>query len=80
MNTFEIFIHDDRYSVPTLHLVMAADEIAAVAAAESLLRASPHHRGVELWGGGDQLLERGVCADRRRTQAGREALRIASAG
>lgn len=80
LNSFEIFVHDDRYSVPTLQLVTAADDTSAVAAAESLLHASPHHRGVELWGGGERLMELGACAERRRTGRGADALRVASAG
>lgn len=68
MITFELFVHDDRYSVPTLHLVSVADEALARAAAEALLEASRHHLGVELWGGGEQLAALGVCAERRPTR------------
>jgi hypothetical protein len=79
--TFEIFVHDDRYSVPTLHLVSVRDEAAAHAAASTLLRASPHHRGVELWQGEDQIETLGACAERRRSERGPDdALRVASAG
>ena len=65
MNTFEAFIHDDRYTVPTLHLVSAEDEAAARGAADALLRASPHHLGVELCRNGEQIAALGVCAERR---------------
>lgn len=53
---FEVFIDDDRYSVPTLQLVSAADEADAWSQAEALMRASPHHLGVELCQGGQRLL------------------------
>ena len=46
--TFEIFIDDDRYAVPTLYLVPAADEARAVAIAERLVAESRHHLGAEL--------------------------------
>jgi hypothetical protein len=81
MITFQIFVHDDRYSVPTLHLVSVGDEIAARAAAGALLHASPHHRGVELWQGEEQIEALGACVERRRTERGpEEALRAASGG
>lgn len=66
MTTFEAFVHDDRYTVPTLHLVSAADEASARSLADELLRASPHHLGVELCHNGEQLAAIGVCAVRRR--------------
>lgn len=65
MITFEAFIHDDRYTVPTLHLVSAEDEAGARSAADALLRASPHHLGVELCRNGEQIAALGVCAERR---------------
>lgn len=66
MTTFEAFVHDDRYTVPTLHLVSASDEESARSLADELLRASPHHVGVELCRNGEQLAALGVCAVRRR--------------
>jgi hypothetical protein len=66
MSTFEAFVHDDRYSVPTLHLVSAADEATARAVADDLLRASPHHLGVELCHNGEQLVALGACPGRQR--------------
>ncbi|MDB5417964.1 MAG: hypothetical protein JWP50_1383 [Phenylobacterium sp.] len=80
VSAFEIFVHDDRYSVPTLHLVPAAYESAARRLAEVLLLTSSHHLGVELWRDGEQLLALGVCADRRRSANGSDPLRLASAG
>lgn len=66
MTAFEVFVHDDRYSVPTLHLISASDDFDAREAADALLRASPHHLGVELWRGGDQIAALGVCSNRIR--------------
>lgn len=65
MNTFEAFIHDDRYTVPTLHLVSAMSEASAREAADALLRASAHHVGVELCRNGEQIVQLGACVDRR---------------
>lgn len=64
MSTFEAFIHDDRYTVPTLHLVSAMDEASARDAADALLRASTHHLGVELCRNGEQIVTLGACVDR----------------
>ena len=66
MNAFEVFVHDDRYSVPTLQLISADDDFEARQAAAALLRASPHHLGVELWRGGDLVAALGACGERRR--------------
>jgi hypothetical protein len=66
MTAFELFVHDDRYSVPTLHLISAADDFDAREAADAMLRASPHHLGVELWRGGDQIVAIGACGERNR--------------
>lgn len=72
-SAFEVFIDDDRYSVPTLKLVSAVDEAAAWSLAESLLSASPHHLGVELCHGGVRLLGLGSYADDIRRQPKRAA-------
>ena len=58
--TFELYVDDDRYSVPTLHLVTARDAQTAVALAEARLADSAHHRGVELWQSGRRLLALGA--------------------
>jgi len=60
--TFEVFVDDDRYTVPTLHLVSAADERRARELAESLMRESAHHRGVELRWEGARLYGAGSLA------------------
>lgn len=64
MNGYEVFVHDDRYTVPTLHLISAPDDIDARLAADALLRASAHHVGVELCHRGEQILTLGLCAAR----------------
>ena len=46
---FAFFIEDDRYSVPTLVTEECADDAAAMDHARTLLRASPHHRAVDVW-------------------------------
>lgn len=48
MADFEVFIDDDRYSVPSLYLITARNVARARAKAEELLHASDHHQGVEL--------------------------------
>jgi hypothetical protein len=63
--TFELYIDDDRYSVPTLHLVSAADQAAALAIARRLVAESPHHLGAEICLDGERLVGLGVFAVRR---------------
>jgi hypothetical protein len=46
---FEIYVDDDRYAVPTLHLVSANDESAARHVVDLLLSENPHHLGAELY-------------------------------
>jgi hypothetical protein len=75
MTAFEVFVHDDRYSVPTLQLISAEDDFEARRAADVLLRASPHHLGVELWRDGDRIAVLGACGERRR-EAGGPGLRV----
>jgi hypothetical protein len=62
MATFEIYIDDDRYSVPSLYLISAASEAGARDMAHSILRDSEHHRGVELRRDGEPLLALGSYA------------------
>lgn len=66
---FEIFVEDDRYSVPTLKLVSATDEAEALRLAESLLAASEHHLGVELCQDGRRLAGLGSYAKEPRTRS-----------
>ena len=63
--TFEIFVDDDRYAVPTLHLIPAEDEAIALRVARLLLEESPHHLGVELCLDGQRLTGLGTFSIRR---------------
>jgi len=63
--TFEVFIYDDRYSVPTLHLLSATDEAEAREEAATLLNASAHHVGVELCRNDRRIVRLGTCPERR---------------
>jgi hypothetical protein len=56
MANFQLFIDDDRYSVTTLRLLAWTNEQRAREAAETILRESPHHRGVELYRGARRVL------------------------
>ena len=46
---YEIYVDDDRYGVPTLHLVIADDDDEAREVLERLLNENAHHRGGEVW-------------------------------
>jgi len=48
MRSFSLFTTDSRYSVPTLTLVEAQDEAAAIVRAKEALAASSFHTAVEL--------------------------------
>lgn len=63
--TFELYVDDDRYSVPTLHLITAATAAQAQAQAERILRESAHHVGAELRRDGERLAGLGSFATRR---------------
>jgi len=60
-HTFEVYIDDNRYSVPTLYLI-AADEAGAVEAARKMVIDSPHHLGAELRLDGNRLIGFGSLA------------------
>ena len=66
--TFEIFVDDRRYAVPTLHLVSAADERGAREIADRLLSESIHHVGAEVWWEGKLLVGLGSFATRPRSR------------
>jgi hypothetical protein len=65
LQTFEFYLDDDRYAVPTLKLVVADDEAFALATAQRLLDESRHHRGVEVCVAGQRLTGLGTFASRR---------------
>jgi hypothetical protein len=61
--TFEIYFDDDRYGIPTLHLLTTDDDDdAARATAERMLDENAHYRGAELWRDGRRLLGLGSLA------------------
>jgi hypothetical protein len=62
MPTFEVYIDDDRYAVPSLYLISVGSEAAARAAVQRLLDESPHHQGVELRCEGERIFGAGSYA------------------
>jgi hypothetical protein len=46
LKVYTLYIYDDRYSVPTIDLLMADNDAEAEVAARERLAASPHHRAV----------------------------------
>ena len=60
-HTFEVYVDDSRYSVPTLYLI-AADEAGAVEAARKMVSDSAHHLGTELRLDGRRLIGFGSLA------------------
>jgi hypothetical protein len=67
--TFEIYLDDSRYAVPTLHLVPADDVQAARLIAQKMLDESVHHRGAELCFDGQLLAALGTFAIQPRNRA-----------
>jgi hypothetical protein len=57
MKTYVLYIHDDRYTVPTMDWVTASGDESARQLAGERLAASPHYSVVELWMA-DQLVAR----------------------
>lgn len=57
MKTYVLYIHDDRYSVPTLDSITVADDERAKEVAAERLASSPHYRAAELWED-DRLVEK----------------------
>jgi len=66
--TFEIYLDDSRYAVPTLYLVPADDVEAARRIAERMLDESVHHRGAELCHEGQLLVAMGTLSIRPRSR------------
>jgi hypothetical protein len=62
MPDFEVYVDDDRYSVPSLYLITASSEARARAMAEELLTGSDHHQGVELRQDGERVYALGSFA------------------
>jgi hypothetical protein len=63
--TFEIYLDDARYAVPTLKLIAAPDSDAALRIAELLVAESHHHLGAEVCQGGQRIAGLGSFADGR---------------
>ena len=49
MKTYTLYVHDGRYTVPTLLTVEMGDDERVRAFAEQYLERSPHYRSVEIW-------------------------------
>ena len=64
MRTFVFFIHDTRYSVPTLNFVTAPDEATARALAQQRLDETDHYLAIDVVDGTTELfrLSRDGCA------------------
>ena len=80
MPTFEVYIDDDRYSVPSLYLITAVNDARARDIAENLWRDSQHHlaafelcqQGERLVGGGtleSEVRRRGDDLEDRKVRA-----------
>ena len=70
LDAFEVYLDDDRYAVPTLHLIMADDQEKARIIVERMLDDSPHHRGAEICLAGRRLVGLGSFAVGRPGPAG----------
>ena len=70
MPDFEVFIDDDRYSVPSLYLISAGTEARGRAIATELLHVSDHHHGVELRRDGETIYALGSFAAQGRAARG----------
>jgi len=55
MRTFSFYIHDKRYSVPTLQIVTVRDEERARELAQQRLYEGEHYLAVEVVEGQDEL-------------------------
>lgn len=49
MPIYTLFIHDDRYSVPSLDAVTAADDRSVRTIATARLDGSTHYQAIEIW-------------------------------
>ena len=49
MKTYTLYIHDDRYSVPSLDAVTVRNDERACEVAQNRLAASAHYRLIEVW-------------------------------
>lgn len=51
MKTYVLYIHDDRYTVPTLDSIVATGDERALQLAGDRLASSPRYYAAELWEG-----------------------------
>jgi len=51
LNVYVLYIHDDRYSVPTVDSITASDDEIAKQLLKKRLDSSPHYVAVALWQG-----------------------------
>ena len=74
MGAITLLIHDDRYTIPTVRLLEAADAETALELGRRALAETEHHRGVELWRDDERLATLGAAGrvDSRRS-SGHEA-------
>ena len=49
LKTYTLYIHDDRYSVPSLDAVTVRDDARAREVSQNRLMVSPHYRLIEVW-------------------------------
>jgi hypothetical protein len=49
LDVYTLYIEDDRYSVPTIDILLAAGDLQARALAVERLGSSPHYSSVEVW-------------------------------
>ena len=49
MKTYTLYIHDDRYSVPSLDAMTVRDDARALEVGQNRLAASPHYHLIEVW-------------------------------
>ena len=55
MASYTLFVHDDRYTVPTFYMISVADDRRALELAREKLRSSVHYSRVEVFEG-DRLV------------------------
>ncbi|HZZ87886.1 MAG TPA: hypothetical protein VFE13_06070 [Caulobacteraceae bacterium] len=72
MADFEVYMDDDRYSVPSLYLISADCVADARVVAQRMLDASDHHLGVELRRDGLCVYALGTLAAPARSHDGAE--------
>jgi hypothetical protein len=60
----QVFVTDDRYSIPTLHMIFADSAGSVRELAERLLASSPHHLGVEVYEKDSRIFTLGAVATR----------------